>query len=254
MRVLGHVSLRAVRPSPAPLHGGPLTLLRFMRAHSMLTPKYVWLIALLLRRKFLSTYGRRLDAGRARVHPARRRAPDRPPRTDRARAAGRGSGTARRSAATRASCRSAPRPCIGQECTISAYQHVSIGRECVIADRVMLIDFDHGMVEVDRPIRLQGIYKRDVRVGNNVWIGYGACILRGVTVGRQRGDRDELGGRRRTCRANAVVGGVPARVIRMRDEPQRDALRGKSAKGPAIVAGPFTVAALFVSRCGGRGN
>ena len=60
---------------------------------------------------------------------------------------------------------------------------MSIGRECVIADRVMLIDFDHGTVEVDRPIRLQGIYKRDVVVGHNVWIGYGACILRGVTVG-----------------------------------------------------------------------
>ncbi len=72
---------------------------------------------------------------------------------------------------------------IGQECTISAYQHVSIGRECIIADRVMLIDFDHGVAEVERPIRLQGIYKRDVRVGHNVWIGYGACILRGVTVG-----------------------------------------------------------------------
>ena len=54
---------------------------------------------------------------------------------------------------------------MGQECTISAYQHVSIGRECIIADRVMLIDFDHGVVEVERPIRLQGIYKRDVRVG-----------------------------------------------------------------------------------------
>ena len=72
---------------------------------------------------------------------------------------------------------------LGQECTISAYQHVSIGRECIIADRVMLIDFDHGVVEVERPIRLQGIYKRDVRVGNNVWVGYGACFLRGVTVG-----------------------------------------------------------------------
>ncbi len=72
---------------------------------------------------------------------------------------------------------------MGQECTISAYQHVSIGRECIIADRVMLIDFDHGVVEVERPIRLQGIYKRDVRVGSNVWMGYGSCILRGVSVG-----------------------------------------------------------------------
>ena len=72
---------------------------------------------------------------------------------------------------------------MGQECTISAFQHVSVGRECIVADRVMLIDFDHGVVEVERPIRLQGIYKRDVRVGHNCWIGYGACILRGTTVG-----------------------------------------------------------------------
>ena len=72
---------------------------------------------------------------------------------------------------------------LGQECTISAFQHVAIGRECIVADRVMLIDFDHGVVEVERPIRLQGIYKRDVDVGHNCWIGYGACILRGVTVG-----------------------------------------------------------------------
>ncbi|HYG95486.1 MAG TPA: acyltransferase, partial [Solirubrobacterales bacterium] len=72
---------------------------------------------------------------------------------------------------------------MGQECTISAYQRVRIGDECVIADRAMFIDFDHGVVDVERPIRLQGIYMRDVEVGNNVWIGYGACILRGVRVG-----------------------------------------------------------------------
>src|SRR4051794_11625883 len=108
---------------------------------------------------------------------------------------------------------------LGQECTISAYQHVSIGRECVIADRVMMIDFDHGMVEVERPIRLQGIYKRDVRVGNNVWIGYGACILRGVTIG----DNAVIGTSAVVTKdvpANAVVAGIPARVIRMRETPR----------------------------------
>ena len=108
---------------------------------------------------------------------------------------------------------------MGQECTISAYQHVRIGEECVIADRVMLIDFDHGVVEVDRPIRLQGIYKRDVRVGNNVWIGYGACILRGVRVG----DNAIVGTNAVVTKdvpANAVVAGIPARVIRMREAPK----------------------------------
>jgi acetyltransferase-like isoleucine patch superfamily enzyme len=108
---------------------------------------------------------------------------------------------------------------IGQECTISAYQRVTIGRESILADRVMLIDFDHGVVEVERPIRLQGIYKRDVRVGHNVWIGYGACILRGTTVG----ENSVIGTNAVVTRdvpANAVVGGVPARVIRMREAPR----------------------------------
>ena len=68
---------------------------------------------------------------------------------------------------------------LGQECTISAYRHVRIGEQCVIADRAMFIDFDHGVVEVELPIRRQGIYMRDVDVGYNVWIGYDACILRG---------------------------------------------------------------------------
>lgn len=108
---------------------------------------------------------------------------------------------------------------VGQECTISAFQHVAIGRECIVADRVMLIDFDHGMVEVERPIRLQGIYKRDVEVGSNVWIGYGACILRGAMVG----DNSVIGTSAVVTGevpANAVAGGVPARVIRMRDAPE----------------------------------
>jgi acetyltransferase-like isoleucine patch superfamily enzyme len=109
---------------------------------------------------------------------------------------------------------------MGQECTISAFQHVSIGRECVIADRSMLIDFDHGMADVERPIRVQGIYKRDVRVGHNVWIGYGACVLRGASIG----DNAVVGANAvvtRSVPANAVVGGVPARLIRMREAPQR---------------------------------
>src|SRR6478735_11143199 len=108
---------------------------------------------------------------------------------------------------------------MGQECTISSFQHVSIGRECIIAARVMLIDFDHGVTEVERPIRLQGIYKRDVHVGHNVWMGYGACVLRGVTIG----DNAIVGTNAvvtRSAPANAVLAGVPARTIRMRDAPR----------------------------------
>jgi acetyltransferase-like isoleucine patch superfamily enzyme len=108
---------------------------------------------------------------------------------------------------------------LGQECTISSFQNVSIGRECIVADRVMLIDFDHGAVETERPNRDQGIYKRDVRVGHNVWIGYGACILRGATVG----DNAIIGTSTVVTKDvpdNAVVGGAPSRVLRMRPAPR----------------------------------
>ncbi len=109
---------------------------------------------------------------------------------------------------------------IGQDCTISAYQRVRIGEQCVIADRAMFIDFDHSVGEVEHPVRAQGIYKRDVEVGSNVWISYGACILRGVRVG----DNAIVGANAVVTQdvpANAVVGGVPARILRVRDAPQK---------------------------------
>ena len=204
----------AVRRSPPPLHGGPLTLLRFMRRHLMLNPKYARLIVRLIRRRLLA---RRLHSdGIAFIGPRVALQIGKKGRIE----LGRWSWLGHR---TKIRCHEGlvsigAKTVLGQECTISAYQHVSIGRECVVADRVMLIDFDHGVVDVDRPIRLQGIYKRDVRVGNNVWIGYGACILRGVTIG----DNAIVGTSSVVTRdvpANAVVAGIPARVIRMRDEP-----------------------------------
>ena len=170
----------AVRGEPAPLHGGPLTFLRFARAHGMLNRNYARLIVALgvaeaaLARA--AAHRRRLLRG------ARGDLRDRPRRVVHL---GRWSwiGHGCKIRAHEGEVRIGAKTVLGQECTISAFQHVSVGRECILADRVMLIDFDHGVVDVERPIRAQGIYKRDVRVGNNVWVGYAACFLRGVTVG-----------------------------------------------------------------------
>lgn len=207
-----------VRGPPERLHGGPLALLRFMRRHRMLTPKYALLLARLLRRRYLSSYGSRLVLdGLAFIGPKVTLQIGRRGRLELGRWSWLGHGTKIRCHEGFVSI--GAKSVLGQECTISAYQHVSIGRECVIADRVMLIDFDHGVAEVERPVRLQGIYKRDVRVGNNVWIGYGACVLRGVEVG----DNAIVGTNAVVTKdvpANAVVAGVPARVVRMRDEPR----------------------------------
>ena len=207
---------RAVRRAPDPLHGGPLALARFMRANQMLSLGYARLIAryLLLKlrhRRRLQTDGIcficpgvRLEIGRHAMLRVGRWA---------------WIGHASKIRVHEGEVSIGAKTVMGQECTISAYQRISIGRECILADRVMLIDFDHGVTEVERPIRVQGIYKRDVRVGNNVWIGYGACVLRGATIG----DNSVVGTNAvltRDVPENAVVAGAPAHVIRMRDAPR----------------------------------
>jgi acetyltransferase-like isoleucine patch superfamily enzyme len=204
-----------VRRAPAPLRGGPLTLLRFMRRHRMLSFKYLRLIVRLMRRRLMH---RRLHTdGIAFIGPRITLQIGKKGRIELGRWSWLGLGTKIR--CHEGVVEIGAKTVLGQECTISAYQRVSIGRECVIADRVMMIDFDHGVTEVERPVRLQGIYKRDVLVGNNVWIGYGACILRGVRVG----DNAVIGTNAVVTRdvpANAVVAGVPAKVIRTREEPK----------------------------------
>jgi acetyltransferase-like isoleucine patch superfamily enzyme len=206
----------AVRRAPEARRGGPLALLRFMRANHMLTPGYGRLLAryALLKLRF----GRRLQTdGICFICPGVTLEIGRGATLRVGRWAWIGHGSKIRVHEGEVSI--GAKTVIGQDCTISAYQHVSIGRECIIADRVMLIDFDHGVTEVDRPIRLQGIYKRDVRIGHNVWIGYGACILRGVSIG----DNSIVGTSAVVTKefpANAVLGGVPASLIRMREQPR----------------------------------
>jgi acetyltransferase-like isoleucine patch superfamily enzyme len=206
-----------VRGEPAPLHGGPLTLLRWLRSHGMLNHRYG---RLALRWAWLKLRwrGRLKTDGLCFIGPGVQLEIGRDAVLRLGRWCWIGHGTKIRVHEGEVSI--GAKTVLGQEITISAFQHVAIGRECILADRVMLIDFDHGVVEVERPIRLQGIYKRDVDVGHNCWIGYGACILRGVTVG----DNCVIGASAVVTRdvpPNAVAAGIPARVIRTREEPER---------------------------------
>jgi acetyltransferase-like isoleucine patch superfamily enzyme len=206
-----------LRESPPPRDGGLMALLRFLRRKGMLNSKYLRLMLRLGLWKLRLGRRLRLD-GLAFVGPRCQLEVGPNAVLELGRWSWIGHGCKIR--CHEGTVAFGAKSVMGQECTISAFQHVSIGRECVIADRAMLIDFDHGMVDVERPIRLQGIYKRDVRVGNNVWIGYGACVLRGASIG----DNAVVGTNAvvtRSVAANAVVGGVPARLIRMREAPQR---------------------------------
>jgi acetyltransferase-like isoleucine patch superfamily enzyme len=204
-----------MRRGPEPLHGGPLALLRFMASHKMLNHRYARLLARFVWLK-LRWRGRLKTDGLAFICPGVHFEIGPNAVVHLGRWAWLGHGTKVR--CHEGEVHIGSKSVLGQECTISAYEHVSIGRECIIADRTMFIDFDHGVVDVDRPIREQGIYTRPVRIGHNVWIGYGACFLRGVTVG----DNAVVGTNAVVTKDlpnDAVAGGVPARIIRMRDTP-----------------------------------
>ena len=197
---------------------GPLAALRFAARHRMLTPKYARLLLRFAARR-LTPAGRRLETdGMAFLGPRLQLQIGRGACVRLGRFVWIGHGTKIR--CHEGEVEIGAKTVIGQDCTISAYRRVRIGEQCVIADRAMFIDFDHNVADTEVPIRRQGIYMRDVEVGNNVWIGYNAQILRGVRVG----DNSVIGANSVVTRdipANAVAAGTPARVVRMREAPQR---------------------------------
>jgi acetyltransferase-like isoleucine patch superfamily enzyme len=205
-----------------------MAALAFAARHGMLTPKYARL-ALRFAARRLTPAGRRLETdGMAFLGPRLQVQIARGARVRLGRFVWIGHGTKIR--CHEGEVEIGAKTVIGQDCTISAYRRVRIGEQCVIADRAMFIDFDHNVADTEVPIRRQGIYMRDVEVGNNVWIGYNASILRGVKVG----DNAIIGANSvvtRNIPANAVAAGSPARGVRMRETPAQ--LRWRRPVEPA---------------------
>lgn len=115
----------------------------------------------------------------------------------------------------------------GKENTVNCYLDIELGAATIVADWVYICDFDHRVDDLSKPIKDQGIVKSPVRIGPDVWVGTKVSILRGVTVG----PGSVLAAHalvNRDVPAYAIVGGVPARVLRSRladpAEPARPAL------------------------------
>src|SRR3954466_1014451 len=134
-----------IRRNPPPLHGGLLTLLRFMSRHGMLNFKYARLLVRMLRRKLWLGARLKLD-GIAFIGPRVVLQVGKGAQIELGRWSWLGHGTKVRCHEGLVSI--GAKTVMGQECTISAFQHVKIGRECVIADRVMFIEIYTLVVDV----------------------------------------------------------------------------------------------------------
>ena len=100
---------------------------------------------------------------------------------------------------------------LGERCVIAAHVRVEIRAGARLGDEVVLIDFDHDVRDVERPVREQGVVTAPVVIGERATVGAAAGVLRGVTVGT--GAR--IGVRAVVTHdvpAGARAEGVPARV------------------------------------------
>ena len=113
-----------------------------------------------------------------------------------------------------------PKITIGNHTIIHPYFHcgaaesVKIGNNVLIASRVYITDHDHVFDDPAKPARWSGrLLTKPVIIEDGVWLGEGAIILKGVTVG----ERAVVGANAVVTKdvpAYTVVGGNPARVIK----------------------------------------
>ena len=75
---------------------------------------------------------------------------------------------------------------VGNGCTLSAARGIVIGEGCLISTFVRIHDNDGHPLEPERRQRGDSIRQdeaSEVRIGNNVWLGAHAMVLKGVSIG-----------------------------------------------------------------------
>ncbi len=107
---------------------------------------------------------------------------------------------------------------LGQDSFYGCAGGIEIGDETIIGDFVSFHSENHVFNDLYAPIRLQGVTHRGIKVGNNCWIGAKAIILDGAVI--EGGCVIAAGAvvKAGVYSANGIYGGVPAVLIRYRNE------------------------------------
>ncbi|MEX0665932.1 MAG: acyltransferase [Acidimicrobiia bacterium] len=72
---------------------------------------------------------------------------------------------------------------IGKGTAVVAHERVVIGDHVYTGHNVYVTDANHGYEDVDTPIGRQFAPSRPVSIGDGSWLGHGAVVLPGVSIG-----------------------------------------------------------------------
>lgn len=110
-----------------------------------------------------------------------------------------------------------PRAAVAPGAILDCRGGLRIGAATMVGVRSVILTTNHGFARRDVPMMDQGMTAAPVTVGADVWIGAYVVVLPGTTVG----DGAILASStvvNRDVPAGAIVGGVPGRVLRYRDQ------------------------------------
>lgn len=124
---------------------------------------------------------------------------------------------------------------ISPGCRISAADEIVIGDSVMMANGVYITDSDwHGIYNrVDRPKEVHAVH-----IGNNVWLGDHATVLKGVKIG----ENSIIAARAVVARdvpANVVMAGNPAKIVKHLDVEKGFRTRADFLKDPESLANYF---------------
>lgn len=104
---------------------------------------------------------------------------------------------------------------INSGCRFQDQGGITIGDGALIGHNAVLATLNHGFAPEDRV----SLYPAPIVIGKNVWIGSNAAVLPGVTIG----DNAVVAAGAVVTKdvpENAVVGGVPAKILKMLEMPR----------------------------------
>lgn len=104
---------------------------------------------------------------------------------------------------------------IGEFAYLGGAGGLEIGDDCIVGQYFSCHPENHNYADSNSLIRMQGVNRRGIKIGNNCWIGSKVTVLDGVSIGE--GSIIAAGAVvTKSFPANSIIGGVPAKLLKSR--------------------------------------